>query len=67
MLKLTGVELVVILATAVVQMYCIKSLLENKQIIWLFDITFWRVDFLIFRGLFLKKISHSAGRRRSIV
>jgi hypothetical protein len=33
MLKLTGFELLAILATAIVQMYCIKSLLENKQII----------------------------------
>lgn len=33
MLKLTGVELIAILATAIVQMYCIKNLLENQQII----------------------------------
>jgi hypothetical protein len=33
MLKLTGVELIAIIATAIVQMYCIKGLLDNKQII----------------------------------
>lgn len=34
MLALTGVELFVILATAIVQMYCIKSLLDNRLIVW---------------------------------
>lgn len=33
MLKLTGVELIVILATSIVQMYCVKGLLENRQVI----------------------------------
>jgi hypothetical protein len=33
MLKLTAAELIAILATAVVQMYCIKGLLDHKQII----------------------------------
>ena len=33
MLKLTAAELTAILATAVVQIYCIKSLLDHKQII----------------------------------
>ena len=34
MLKLTGVELLVIIVTAIVQMYCIKNALDKKQIIW---------------------------------
>ena len=33
MLSLTGVELLIILGTAVVQMYCIKSLLDNRLIV----------------------------------
>jgi hypothetical protein len=33
MLILTGLELLVILATAVVQIYCIKSLLDNRLIV----------------------------------
>lgn len=38
MLKLTAAELIVILATSFVQMYCIKSLLDTNQIVWT-DIT----------------------------
>lgn len=34
MLILTGVELVVILGTAIVQMWCIKELLDNRIIVW---------------------------------
>ena len=33
MLILTGVELVVILGTAIVQMWCIKQLLDNRIIV----------------------------------
>jgi len=33
MLKLTAFELIVILVTSIVQMYCIKNLFDNKQII----------------------------------
>lgn len=33
MLILTGVELVVILGTAIVQMYCIKNLFDNRLIV----------------------------------
>lgn len=33
MLILTGVELFVILGTAVIQMYCIKGLLDNRSVV----------------------------------
>ena len=33
MLALTGVELFVIIVTAIVQMYCIKNLLDNRSIV----------------------------------
>ena len=33
MLKLTGVELLMILITAMVQMYCLKNLMDNRPII----------------------------------
>jgi hypothetical protein len=33
MLKLIGGETVIILGTAVVQMYCIKALLDNNRIV----------------------------------
>ncbi len=34
MLGFTGVELLVIVATSIVQMYCIKNLIGNELIIW---------------------------------
>lgn len=36
MLILTGVELIIILGTALVQMYCIKNLFDNRLVVWLF-------------------------------
>ena len=33
MLALTGVELFIIIATAIVQMYCIKNLLDNSSVV----------------------------------
>lgn len=33
MLKLVGGETIIILATAIVQMYCIKALLENNNVV----------------------------------
>ncbi len=33
MLRLTAAELFAILVTAIIQMYCIKNLLESKQIV----------------------------------
>ena len=35
MLILTGVELFIILGTAVVQIYCIKNLFDNRLVVWL--------------------------------
>lgn len=43
MLALTGVELFVILVTAVVQMYCIKNLLDNKVIVWYVHFVTFRI------------------------
>ena len=33
MLALTGVELFVIIVTSVIQMYCIKNLLDNRSVV----------------------------------
>ncbi len=34
MLGFTGAELLAIIGTSIVQMYCIKSLIDNELIIW---------------------------------
>ncbi len=35
MLGFTGAELFAIIGTSIVQMYCIKSLIDNELVIWL--------------------------------